>query len=88
MLNLKMTGENIWTGHPLSLSETSMEKEIHQSYKDSQVVHHGGGGGLNYVHAHIHQRFRHAHHDPKDWLPSLGSRGRREERVLLKFLNS
>ena len=40
----------------------------------------GGGGlggvrdvwGLNYLCAHIHLRFRHAHHETEDWLPSLG----------------
>ena len=35
----------------------------------------GGGAGLNYLRAHIHLRFRHAHHEIKDWPPSLGSRG-------------
>ena len=37
----------------------------------------GGLGGCNYLCAHIHWRFRHAHHKTKDWLPSLGSQGRR-----------
>ena len=23
----------------------------------------------------VHLRFKHAHHETKDWLPSLGSRG-------------
>ena len=32
-------------------------------------------GGMNYLRAHIHLRFRHAHHETKDWLPNLGSRG-------------
>ena len=29
----------------------------------------GGGGGLYYLRAHTHLRFRHAHHETKDWLP-------------------
>ena len=28
----------------------------------------------DYLHAHIHLRLRHAHHETKDWLPSLGCR--------------
>ena len=39
----------------------------------------GGGGGENYLIAHIHRRFRHAHHETKVWLSSLGSQGRRRE---------
>ena len=35
-----------------------------------------GGGGQNYLRDHIHLRFRHAHYETKDWLPSLGSQGR------------
>ena len=35
----------------------------------------GLGWGLNYLCAHIHLRFRHAHHETRDWLPSLGLRG-------------
>ena len=38
-----------------------------------------GGGGENYLIAHIHRRFRHAHHETKVWLSSLGSQGRRRE---------
>ena len=34
-----------------------------------------GGGWLNFLSVHIHIRFRHAHHETIDWLPSLGSRG-------------
>ena len=29
-----------------------------------------------YLYAHIHCRFRHAHHKTKNWLSGLGSRGR------------
>ena len=36
----------------------------------------GGGQGLNYFRAHIHQRFRHAHHETKDRQPGLESQGR------------
>ena len=42
----------------------------------------GGGGGLNYFRAHIHRRFRHAHHETRDHLGAsifgalLGSQGR------------
>ena len=35
----------------------------------------GGGGGVNYLCAQIDLRFRHAHHETKDWLQSLGSQG-------------
>ena len=42
----------------------------------------GGGRGQNYLRAHIHWRFRHAHHETKDWLPGLGSRGRRTKNEL------
>ena len=51
------------------------------------ILWEGGGGGLNYLRAHINLRFRHAHHETKDWLPSLGSRGGRDKRVLLKCWN-
>ena len=37
----------------------------------------GGGGGANSLHANIHFRFRHADHKTKDWLPGLGSQGRK-----------
>ena len=30
------------------------------------------GDGLNYLRAHIHWRFRHAHHKTKDWLLRTG----------------
>ena len=43
-----------------------------------------GGGGLNYLRAHIHLRFRHAHHETKDWLP----RGRKGAIEILKQLGS
>ena len=33
------------------------------------------GGGAELFHAHIHQRFKHAH-ETKDWQPGLVSRGR------------
>ena len=49
-----------------------------ESCCDNKAGGGGGGGSLNYLHAHIHSRFRHAHHETKDWLPSLGSRGRRK----------
>ena len=32
------------------------------------------GGRLNYFRAHIHRRFKHAHHETRDWHPGLGSR--------------
>ena len=31
---------------------------------------------VDYLHAHIHWRFGHAHHETTDWLPSLRSQGR------------
>ena len=34
-----------------------------------------GGGEGGYSHAHIHLKLRHAHHEIKDRLPRLGSRG-------------
>ena len=43
---------------------------------ESTIPSGGGVGGVvSYFRAHIHQMFRHAHHETKDWLPSLGSRG-------------
>ena len=45
-----------------------------------------GGGELNYLRAHIHLRFRHAHRQTKCWLPSLGSRGGRGKRVLFRLI--
>ena len=42
------------------------------------MVGGGAGGGVNYLRAHIHLRFRHAHHETKDWLPpdyGLGADG-------------
>ena len=35
-----------------------------------------GGGGLNYFRAHIHQRFRHTHHETKDLQPGERERER------------
>ena len=43
----------------------------------------GGGGGLNYFRAHIHRRFRHAHHETRDWYLGLASRGKGRECKLL-----
>ena len=34
----------------------------------------GEGRGRNYLCGHIQVRFRHAHHETKDWLPNIGSR--------------
>ena len=44
-------------------------------------------GCETYLHAHIHLRFRHAHHEIKDLLPSLGSRGRMEKGCYCNFEN-
>ena len=43
----------------------------------STAIAAGVWGGPNYLRAHMHTMFRHAHHKTKDWLPSLGSRGGR-----------
>ena len=43
--------------------------------------YNNNGGGLNYLRAHVHLIYRHAHHETKDWLPRLGSRDG-EEKVL------
>ena len=44
----------------------------------------GGGGRLNYFRAHIHRRFRHAHHEIR--YPGLGSQGRGSFRLAARVL--
>ena len=51
---------------------------------NSVFVEEAMGGGANPMGgALIHRRFRHAHHEIKDWLHSLGFQGGSGERVLL-----
>ena len=52
----------------------------------------GGGGegeGQKYLRVPISTlRFRHAHHETKDWLPNLGSRGGRGEEGAIEIVKT
>ena len=65
---------------PISTEGSSMPTM--RSTTGSPVWRGGGGVGVeNYLHAHIHWRFRHAYHETKDWLSGPGSWGAGGERM-------